>query len=399
MVRVLIPLLAWSVVLVSTRKHPVSNILDTLTRVEKFLDRPIQSILERIHFPVKRTLFELHRFSYVFRSLRAIYKFSKDTISLIRTFLSIFIDDGSKYTSPAITSTPIPQARTTIQLQFSGRNRIMRWFLAVSCLLALATAFPKTEISSAEWLAFKAQHGKMYGSQEEEAKRLEIYLENKRMVEDHNSKFEKGEVSYQLALNQFADLRTNELRRGGKLRRPAASMNAPVHVNSNQPLPPTVDWRTTPGVVSDPGYIQMCESSWAFSAIGSMTGQLAIKKGLHFEPLSHQNLIDCTFDLGNSGCEGGWVDIAFKYIQQNGIDSDDYYWYLGDDSNCKFNQSFVVPGATVTGYVDIKAGSEDDLMDAVANVGPISVTVGAYDNAFMTYAGGELEFDHNNTTN
>uniref|UniRef100_A0A0A9VTD9 Cathepsin L n=1 Tax=Lygus hesperus TaxID=30085 RepID=A0A0A9VTD9_LYGHE len=266
----------------------------------------------------------------------------------------------------------------------------MKLFFAVTCLLAVAAAFPKTEISAEEWLAFKAQHGKIYASQEEEAQRFKIYLENKQMVNDHNQKYERGEVSYRLALNKFADIRSDELRRGGKLRRPAASMNVPLHVNSNQPLPASVDWRTTPGAVGEPRYIMMCESSWAFSALGSVVSQLAIKKGLHFPLLSPQNLVDCTrtYILRDDGCEGGWVDDAFQYIQQNGIQSEDDYWYHGYDENCVFNKSLVVPGVVVTGFFGLKPGSEDDLMDAVANVGPISVTVGAYDNAFMTYGGG-----------
>lgn len=78
--------------------------------------------------------------------------------------------------------------------------------------------------------------------------------------------------------------------------------------------------------VKDQGY---CASSWAFSAVGAVEGQLFKNKGKS-EPLSEQQLIDCSWSFGNAGCNGGHMIFSFRYIMNNdGICKEISYPYLG----------------------------------------------------------------------
>lgn len=53
------------------------------------------------------------------------------------------------------------------------------------------------------------------------------------------------------------------------------------------------------------------------------------------------------------------------------------------DQDCKFNPDSI--GATLTGFVDLKSGNEDDLTAALATVGPISVAFDAEHESFIFY--------------
>ena len=70
------------------------------------------------------------------------------------------------------------------------------------------------------------------------------------------------------------------------------------------------------------------------------------------------------------------MDYAFQYMidsQKGTDDTEQSYPYKGRNGECKFSTSSAFKDAKVTGFVDLK--TEDELVDATANIGPISVAV------------------------
>jgi len=187
-----------------------------------------------------------------------------------------------------------------------------------------------------------------------------------------------------VSINQYADLTTQEYNAllngySSSLDTRVQSTNSPTDtVSSVTSLPSSVDWRTLGYVtpVKDQG---QCGSCWAFSATGALEGQhFKVNKSL--VSLSEQNLVDCS--TSNYGCNGGSMNLAFLYIQNNkGIDTEASYPYTAQNGACKFSASAV--GATDKGYSKVTSGSESALQTAVANIGPISVAIDASQQSFQ----------------
>jgi cathepsin L len=240
------------------------------------------------------------------------------------------------------------------------------------------------------WEDFKQTHSKVYADSNEEQKRKLIFADNLKFIEMHNYLYATGKKSYTVGINKFADLENAEfvkIYNGLKAKVNTTAGNRMTYMSPNVPftLPDSVDWRkqgyVTP--VKDQG---QCGSCWAFSATGSLEGQTFRKTGKLIS-LSEQNLCDCSRKYGNLGCEGGLMDLAFQYIQDNkGVDTEASYPYEAKDDTCRFMASTV--GATDMGFVDIPSTNEEKLQEAVANMGPISVAMDASHMSFQMYKSG-----------
>jgi len=261
---------------------------------------------------------------------------------------------------------------------------------AALLLLAFVTieATPlNNEIFRPMFNEFKKTHNKLYANIDEETARFNIFVENQRVVDDHNKEYQAGRETFELGMNQFGDMTNQEFRAYmNGYKRPTAKSSSPVFEKpANVAIPDAVNKRTKRYVtdVKDQG---QKKKWWANSATGSLEGQHFKKEG-KLVSLSEQNLVDCSGSFGNEGCNGGWMDQAFDYIKSNnGIDTEVSYPYEAKDGKCRFNKATI--GATDTGFTDIKEGSESDLEAAIATVGPISVAIDASGIKFQLYKQG-----------
>jgi len=236
------------------------------------------------------------------------------------------------------------------------------------------------------WEEFKVRYGKSYSTVAAEIARRMIFEQNVKKIQQHNLEYDLGKKSYFLGINKFADNTHEEFMQFLKpftlKAKTGATYLPPSNVGDD---PASVDWRTK-GYVTPIKNQGQCGSCWAFSATGSLEGQ-HFKKDGQLVSLSEQNLVDCSGNWGNNGCEGGLMDNAFQYIHDNkGIDTESSYPYEAVDATCRFKAANV--GATLTTHTDIPTGNEDALKSAVATVGPISVAIDASQDSFQLYSGG-----------
>ncbi|KAL8200567.1 hypothetical protein R6Q57_011906 [Mikania cordata] len=250
------------------------------------------------------------------------------------------------------------------------------------------------------WLV---RHGKTYNALGEKESRFKIFTDNLRFIDEHNF---SGNRTYTVGLNQFADLTNEEYRsmylgtkadpnrRIAKLQRGEISRR--YAVQGHEMFPEKVDWRER-GAVTPIKNQGSCGSCWAFSTVAAVEGVNKIVTG-DLISLSEQELVDCD-NKYNSGCNGGSMDYAFRFIVYNGgIDSESDYPYKGVGDVCDpiRNKAKIV---SIDGYEDVPPMNEKALMKAVAHQ-PVSVGIEASGRDFQLYSSGVFtgscgtELDH-----
>ena len=243
------------------------------------------------------------------------------------------------------------------------------------------------------------EHGKEYPDEITELRRHAIWQANKKYIDEHNDNLAER-VGFTVGLNEYADLDAAEFAKQLTGYRSRSNRKPPskIFLSSGADIPTSVDWRTK-GYVTGIKNQGQCGSCWAFSATGSLEGQHFNATG-KLVSLSEQNLVDCSGNEGNEGCNGGLMDDAFEYVMKKGIDTEASYPYRARDEKCRFKAENV--GSTCSGYTDIKSKDEKALTEAIAAVGPISVAIDASHNSFQLYENGvyyepdcsQTELDH-----
>lgn len=262
------------------------------------------------------------------------------------------------------------------------------------------------ESESCLFARFQAAYGKSY-SGAELRQRFYRFRHNARYIEQANRFHGARRSSLTLALNNIADLFPEELEymTGRVRRRDAARFQATrervrregngasgVHPTPSEErlraLPSSMDWRKLGAVnpVKDQG---ICGSCWSFGAMGTIEGRVAVVTG-KLPLLAEQEIIDCSWFYGNNGCDGGDDFQGYEWLMQQGgaATAASYGPYLMQNGRCHANDSAIVVGAKLTGYVNVTSGDENALLDAVAFHGPISISIDASLPSFDFYSSG-----------
>ncbi|GAB66430.1 falcipain-like protein [Plasmodium cynomolgi strain B] len=238
----------------------------------------------------------------------------------------------------------------------------------------------------------ETEYGKEYKTADEMQQRYQSFVENLAKIKAHNS---KENVLYRKGMNRFGDLSFEEFKKkyltlksldfkADGTKSPRVS-NYDDIIHKYKPKDGTFDyvkhdWRELNAVtrVKDQ---QNCGACWAFSTVGVVESQYAIRKK-ELVALSEQEMVDCSFK--NHGCDGGFIPNAFDdLIDFGGVCKEKDYPYvdlipeLCDINKCKNKY-------TITTYVEIP---QVRFKEAIKFLGPISVSINANDD-FAYYEGG-----------
>ena len=224
---------------------------------------------------------------------------------------------------------------------------------------------------------------------EEAKKRFAIFKSNLaevRKVNDEN-------LPYKLGVNQFSDLSPEEFRK--------------IYLTEQKPKDPEVnflsdddddltkrnlqnyapiDWKVFYPPIRDQKF---CGSGWAFSACGSIDGNLGVKYRKAQPYTSPQQLVDC--DSAQLGCNGGYFPNAFKYIQNNGglMYDSDYSYKSIKGRSCLFNSKANLVKISGFKFCNNNSGvrCSESIVYGLLERGPLSVSVDASGN-FQSYQSG-----------
>jgi len=213
---------------------------------------------------------------------------------------------------------------------------------------------------------FINQHNRQYETTQEFHDKFEIFKSNLEKVNNSES------------FSPFMDLTESEFK--SRLNLDVASIAEQrskmesyklKKLYNEEDFPKNFDWRDH-GAVSPVKNQGQCGSCWAFSTMANIEGQHYLKTG-EMVTLSEQQLVDC--DFNDSGCNGGWMDNAFQYLEEFGAVPDKKYKYTGKKGKCKSSKK-EDDNVVVVSYKDI-GQNEEEIKKVLYENGPLSIACNA----------------------
>lgn len=200
--------------------------------------------------------------------------------------------------------------------------------------------------------------------------RLNIWLTNKKFVEQHNAAHK-----FKVTLNKYAALTPNEYR--SKLLHysvhPQFTYSKTTHRSVK--YPESLDWREI-------GAVTPVRDAEAYSSAGveAIEGSYVVNFGNTLEAFSLQEIIDCSLMIN---------DFQYVLLKDGKMCLDKDYPYTGKKGTCQRDDSKAVGNFNL--YLTVIEGDEDDLAKKVSEKGPIKVLVDGSQASFQLYMSGIYE--------
>jgi len=243
---------------------------------------------------------------------------------------------------------------------------------------------------------------------EEAIIRYSAFKQNLKIIEETNAQ----NLSYQLGINQFADLTKEEftekhlmdphekrkaitatirnLREEGYFDLNADNddegyfdLNADSDTSPSTNAYAPLDHRK---FLLPPRDQKNCGSCWSFATTGAVEAAIAIRRNVT-EYLSTQHLIDC--DTSNNGCKGGLYPGSFKYAVQYGMVSEKVYPYKEMKNKCAVPSNAVRTKITSFQFCTNYSSAPNCSVDKVYSLlksGPLAIGIDG--STIQLYKGG-----------
>lgn len=220
----------------------------------------------------------------------------------------------------------------------------------------------------------------------------QIFFENYYKIQEHNERFENGEETFKMGLNQFSHMTyKNIVKNYFGLRE---HISKPVNVKvpqvpfdpsslPNVTLPTQFSWRKKEGIIRPVQDQGGCGSCYIFASIGAIEGQLKLKYGFDTK-LSEQEVLDCVqYNDEFLGCQGGWHYAVYDLVYlQDGVTSEEIYPYKAVENTCK-PKKLTGRDSKVQSFVEIPNDAEI-IQRVLYSQGPLYISYYA-SSSFMMY--------------
>lgn len=256
---------------------------------------------------------------------------------------------------------------------------------AASLFAAVTSAELMTSMDYA-FMRYVSSHSKMYQTVEEFNLRKAAYA----LVDEHVQRVNSDPTStYKAGHNRFSDWTPSEWDAILGLKdmpkpdfEPVVEEDEEVALN----LPTAWDWRSK-GMVTPVKDQGSCGSCWAFSSIEAIESAWLIA-GNEQIIMSEQELVDCSSETGNEGCNGGWYFWSYDWLKTNFTMKESDYPYTAVDGNCNYDAS---KGVTEVSSYGRTIGTNKNLAQLYQQ--PVNVAVAAGNAVFGSYQSGIVTAD------